>query len=1135
MSGKYDFEIENTKADWKKHERNIISAFLDYAKEKRPDTPITFNILMSHNYALEQSDQNNLNYFFIFHERLVRILEHFRWSADEMKKVHLNLSIVQAEQEWEGDFHAEDYLSYMVSVVRDDRISFDFHSTAYKYQGNTKTDHILFRKSKSRICKRLLPQSKLRVQCRTRIRGIGKRARILLQAKPRILGRILPLIRVKGKKECDALMNDNQTDITDITNKILSAIRTNNKTIANRTAAAFSPETQRSLHDFYGKRSAPGILCYLFIGNMTKILIGNELHLWEKAKGGALFECFAGFVETDVCKHGILTKAIWSLIVRFASGTGFPNKELSEVALRGFLERTLMSAQAYAEGIYQLVENSVSYSASHIGYFSLSINEGNPNSSVRSRSVKVAQYRLRLESKYSIKPFLYRFDDKAQYYLAIHISDDGIALFDDIDKIADKGCRGIITQYKERLPGINSLTDAFRPKRDASSMIHHYGLPTFFRIILVNGGIFSIYSPHDSQSLFESDPDQYTATLVKKAGMKTLFERSDLQRETLRTVTEYEIMLPVYLEDREGLSHVEPNFKEHLYQNFKEHLYQINTLDDLMLNSILGLKEVKDAVATILGNDDVEKWKVVEERAKEYYGKYFEDVTKEYLYTAVFDGDMHYLHIEIFAKFLMKAIVKIVEDHPEKRIAVALLFEQTHYMYEFVRIFTAFFDFAGKNAFLDKVQIALLGNGNDNQMPSVNLVLAGKNIRVARDTARLFAYFNADDSLHIIPHIDYLTEIKMDVNNRDVLPHLLPYIDHLQTEIKLPVEEADVKNNALPSLFPFELRLCKSDFNERRAAAPDLYRTNSLFYERLDHELSVDIRSAQLDKPEPGYLIGDSLIRLGSNIHIEKFYQAELLLQNIGNTYRFACILAQYIKTLDTSEHWILVGYEYYSELLLKETELLLNEEKSDLCKYCIVPSDADMRIKFPDEKSLEGKDDVGVLVVMPIGTTLTTFYKIRNRIKDRPVFEGKKINKAFVFVLVAEERADGKEKTLSRRYYTEDLANKSIILEKADNSSADVNVAYYLRKESIWHDPDEALRGDAGRRALVGVDNTSLLPNAIFRRSGQHIMTFLEDREGIKENNKRLCFLENCIVYGHVAKGANHFQFYIDTPQMYL
>jgi predicted MPP superfamily phosphohydrolase len=1102
----YKFEILNTKAAWMEKEIELIDAFSCYAQEGDERVPITFRIGTSQDYSAEVSDQNNLVYFFIFYHRLIRILELYGWSDGKMKGVTIHLYVPSKDSVGE-DLHAEHYLSYLLSNIDNEKITLRFHSAVAAYSNSEgKWDRILFPRTR----------------------------------RPRILGRISPLIRVK-REEYIALMMVPK-GLNEIIENMLSDINKKNNNYENRREAAFSDEVIGKLRIYYDKKTSGGILRYLYLGNILRILVDNKLEFW--AVNNNLFECFSRFVNEDVSIHALLTKTIWSLIVRFSIDPGKHDpylKYLTPGIFRKFLQKTLMDAQAYAEGIYQLIENSVMYSESQCAYFSLNFNAVDPNSSMRSESVKAAQYRERIEAKYSVKKaddvgsVKYQFDVGAQHSLEIPIVDDGIKLSRDTNGCLCVESNGIIKQWNKKGDSekISVLRDAFRPKRGRENMIHHYGLSTFMRSILLNGGVFAVSSPSSKDIIVEfgTPPDKYIATLDESV---TLNESGDFKRDVMCTLTEYDIMLPIRFRSKEM-----PSVLRH--SNIRE-VYMQEVWGNDIKKIVLGAKEVETAVNTIRSSlkqsdnsiirEKSQKLNVIQKGSSDFYDKYFlqaaeakENIVLFLVFLEEKIEEMYHLNVEVLAKFLMNAIMRFKEDIPGKKLLFALLFKESHFMYEFVRIFSVFYDFSGENAFLDDVQIALLQKSDIGY--AVNLILTGRKLYAAQDTARLFAYFNADDSIGIIPVIDYLSEIRLEKDKKAM---------------------GKGKNN-LPSLFPFELYIREEDFNSGKILSPPgipLYRTESLFYNRISRELDTDMRDSA---ERAGYKIGDSLVRLGSKILVDTFYQAELLLQNVGNVYRFAFILTEYylrktnsLEMENRPEHLLLVGYEYYSEILLKETERLLNQKNPEFCRYCIVPSDPEKQIKFPYEKYVEGIEEwekPDVLVVIPIGTTLRTFHRIKGRMLQSydKLLNKTKIKEAFTLVWVA---ATDDTAELQKRYIkNHDSEKKEIHLENAVANEGDesVKIFFYLKVEANWFDPRESLHDKpAGRRALIGVDGTSLLPDAIFMRSEQHIPIFAnEENPGKPTMEERIAYLKGNVVYGHVAKERNHFQFYINTPNMFL
>ena len=77
-----------------------------------------------------------------------------------------------------------------------------------------------------------------------------------------------------------------------------------------------------------------------------------------------------------------------------------------------------------------------------------------------------------------------------------------------------------------------------------------------------------------------------------------------------------------------------------------------------------------------------------------------------------------------------------------------------------------------------------------------------------------------------------------------------------------------------------------------------------------------------------GFKVSNSHFRIGSKIHIRDFYYAKRLFYNSFYANRFAFIIANYISTSinNQTKKITLVGYSYYSELLVSNIRKLLND-----------------------------------------------------------------------------------------------------------------------------------------------------------------------------------------------------------------
>lgn len=222
--------------------------------------------------------------------------------------------------------------------------------------------------------------------------------------------------------------------------------------------------------------------------------------------------------------------------------------------------------------------------------------------------------------------------------------------------------------------------------------------------------------------------------------------------------------------------------------------------------------------------------------------------------------------------------------------------------------------------------------------------------------------------------------------------------------------------------------------------------------------------------------------------------------------------------------------------------------------------------------KQLKLKKDISLVTIVPISSTLTTFDKMLEKLYSYRENSGSgkfTLVKNFTAFWVGDCRCSSTgnkiyPSDIEHDYWSEtDSVSKCITIrtnsEKGLRLLDDNTKIYYLmRAKTVWEHPlkcklcfpDE--HGLINEVPLVETDLTSTVPSQQIRseklyRSQFYIDKFLEIRrkfhEGISDgcgksrvggNNHRITLLRDCVYYGHIERGKNHFQYYISTQDFF-
>ena len=461
-------------------------------------------------------------------------------------------------------------------------------------------------------------------------------------------------------------------------------------------------------------------------------------------------------------------------------------------------------------------------------------------------------------------------------------------------------------------------------------------------------------------------------------------------------------------------------------------------------------------------------------------------------------------------------------------LLLRLVFRDELALCEFLRRASIFYSRSGQNQWLSKVQMAFCVPKDKNLPVSeqsalesdIWVILAGSNLNTAYATAMLFSHYNLRGFETLLPQIRYF--------------------------VRSPESKLTSQIQAQPQ-FPF-----------------DLVRDSSGQSQFLRH-MTICLERDLQEEPF-GCKIQNAHLRLGSKIHITDFFEAELLFYSIGNTYRFAYLIAEeliseLLAVDDESrcKELILVGYESYSSILVSQVAELVSlslKQKGKAPPHIIHmqylrEDDGTEHISLINGEITDPQcENTACAFILPIGTTLSTIYKIRNvlfrQFADQLTVNLIKMLQSYAVIVVG----DRSEDQLSKSYWSRSSYNPATIeLTAESEASSPIIVHNFMALQTTWYLPTQCpLCGNAAdghptnwahpsaHIPLIQTDKTSTLPNLIFPlyREGIRGISFLLDPQTSETNRQQLTNLKGHIQYGHIFEGSNHFQFYIDYIGFY-
>lgn len=299
---------------------------------------------------------------------------------------------------------------------------------------------------------------------------------------------------------------------------------------------------------------------------------------------------------------------------------------------------------------------------------------------------------------------------------------------------------------------------------------------------------------------------------------------------------------------------------------------------------------------------------------------------------------------------------------------------------------------------------------------------------------------------------------------------------------------------------------------------------------------------------ELGCKIENTHMRLGSTIHVNHFYEAEVLFGNALFVERFALLLIKKIKAendnadaqLNSQSHVTLYGYTNYSEQVIFRTMQLFQEMVPGIdVDYAILERETEDRgfthvdqIRYSTFfKSLKERREYfksrKIMCIIPIASTLKTNEKLINLFCEQ---NGSICRDNFIYnfelILVGSEEAN--------QYWVKDgkkiIGNSGMKIVPVPEFFVEVTLKYLEPLECPLCFPDRMV----DEVPLVEVNASSTIPNQAFGLIDNPVEHVLNAAE-IREEEEKISSLKDVMLYRHLQRGENHFAMYFQTNQMIL
>ena len=652
-----------------------------------------------------------------------------------------------------------------------------------------------------------------------------------------------------------------------------------------------------------------------------------------------------------------------------------------------------------------------------------------------------------------------------------------------------------IEEIIERKPKANgkSLEEHRQHVEDITT---HYGLRLLRRIVSINNGYLMCKSPHGESNLQQYYNGNTTSGLSEDGSY----------------VTEWYALMPMSYEWGNGDTQ---SYTSQIGGTF-------GTVVEKMRSKQICI-DGKDLLSTVAYTTIEEKTKRVNEIVQKmdaYLNKQSDNQLSDAVIFINIDS-YGYQNLELFSKALFALISSIGyvegQEKPERiHVRIALLIQNADYCSEFVRLFSVYYA-DGKQPDMKNTQIAICSPGKE-QTYQVNYILAGTDLKTVWTSANASAHYGVVETLERLPVLEYLVQEGNKSQNTEV-------------------EEI--------AFFPFDLYLRSVD--SAKTVTIDPWK-DSWFINRMHNQLMTNLEDSQ-----NGCLVNDVHIRLGSKVHLSRFYEAQLLFHESNYIFRFAYLIAQDLlfgaKALTKGKHIFILGYEKYSAQLVQQVGSWLLQSKNYASVNAAIIRDGteEGSVLFEplfDEKRSFSSASVEVVTLLPVGTTLSTIYKMHNTAHQAfpNVMSRANFSRNYCMILVNDDLVNpsGTLSDVTLRYWsTVEQEKKVVTLQRDKKDSSEIKVNYLLPAPAQWSAPDECMlcRETAGDiRPVISVTKSDVMPGSIFllrnRKHGFFSELFAPNE--LAKNSTRINRLFGYIRYSHIYRKNNHYQFYIDFEKLF-
>ncbi|MCI8373109.1 MAG: hypothetical protein HFI75_12110 [Lachnospiraceae bacterium] len=315
------------------------------------------------------------------------------------------------------------------------------------------------------------------------------------------------------------------------------------------------------------------------------------------------------------------------------------------------------------------------------------------------------------------------------------------------------------------------------------------------------------------------------------------------------------------------------------------------------------------------------------------------------------------------------------------------------------------------------------------------------------------------------------------------------------------------------------------------------------------------VLESDLQKYSFGCKLKSTHMRIGSKLHINEFYEAELLFHNNYYVARFAQLIIrrlEHVKKMNKDIPLMFVGYETYSELLLYEIVTNLNE-RGYTSSYMIYEQRRKGKFRYYESDAyIKSKEELEFILIVPINSSMTTHSKLRASLmveldNIRSNFQPK-IAVNYALILIRSEEENSPCRGIEERYC---ISIKDGIIQAKLLPEHEREIRYFVCVNTKWNHPlkcklcfpkqsmlDEQPLIETNKESIIPVQMLGIQEADILNASETEQYDESEKEKYIierRENMLRVQKLGKSLIYRHIVRKGNHFMFYFQLEKYFM